>query len=79
MKIEKSSKTTWETLIWNMPLYQLLKKRKVQKLLLNVAVEPTANTSIMKFKATDVGLDNTKRITKKQCNEAFSTRIRGSG
>lgn len=54
-------------------------KRKVQKLLLNVAVEPTANTSIMKFKAKDVGLDNTKRITKKQCNEAFSTRIRGSG
>ena len=33
----------------------------------------------MKFKASDVALDNTKIITKKQCNESFSTRIKRSG
>ena len=36
---------------------------KVKELLLNVAFEPKADTSIMKFKASDVALDNTRRIT----------------
>ena len=41
-----------------------LEKTKVKELLLNAAVEPKAYTSIMKFKASDVALDKTKRITK---------------
>ena len=57
----------------NMPLYQPLKKplKKVKELLLNVAVEPKAYTSIMKFKASDVALDNTRRITKNNVRKRF--------
>ena len=56
-----------------MPLYQPLKKplKKVKELLLNVAVEPKAYTSIMKFKASDVALDNTRRITKNNVMKRF--------
>ena len=56
-----------------MPLYQPLKKplKKVKELLLNVAVEPKGYTSIMKFKASDVALDNTRRITKNNVMKRF--------
>ena len=46
-------------------------KSKVKELLLNVAVEPKAYTSIMKFKASDVALDNTRRITKNNVMKRF--------
>ena len=46
-------------------------KAKVKELLLNVAVEPKAYTSIMKFKASDVALDNTRRITKNNVMKRF--------
>ena len=38
-----------------------------------------AYTSINKFKASDVALVNTRRIERNYANEAFSTRIRGTG
>ena len=46
-------------------------KAKVKELLLNVAVEPKAYTSIIKFKASDVALDNTRRITKNNVMKRF--------
>ena len=39
---------------------------KVKELLLNVAVKPKAYTSIMKFEASDVALDNTSVSNKNQ-------------
>ena len=47
------------------------KKAKVKKLLVNVAVEPKVYTSIMKFKASDVALDNTRGITKNKVMKRF--------
>ena len=38
-----------------------------------------AYTSINKFKASDEALVNTRRIERNYVNEAFSTRIRGTG
>ena len=46
-------------------------KKKVKELLLNVVVEPKAYTSIIKFKASDVGVDNTRRITKNNVMKRF--------
>ena len=40
-------------------------------MLLNVTVEPKAYTAIMKFKASNVGLDNTRRITKNNVMKRF--------
>ena len=40
-------------------------------MLLNVTVEPKAYTTIMKFKASNVGLDNTRRITKNNVMKRF--------
>ena len=46
-------------------------KAKVKKLLLNVTVGPKAYTSIMKFKAGDVALDNARRLTKNNQMKRF--------
>ena len=46
-------------------------KEKVKELLLNVAVEPKAYRFIMKFKASDVALANTRRMTKNNVMKRF--------
>ena len=53
-----------------MPLYQLLKSEG-KRTATYVAVEPKVYTSIMKFKASDVALDNTRRITKNKVMKRF--------
>ena len=46
-------------------------KAKVKELLLNVAVEPKAYTSIMKIKESDEALGNRRRITKNSVMKHF--------
>ena len=40
-------------------------------MLLNVTLEPKAYTTIMKFKASNVGVDNARRITKNNVMKRF--------
>ena len=46
-------------------------KTRVKELLLNVAVEQKTYTSIMKVRANNVALDNTRRITKNNVMKRF--------
>ena len=64
-----------------MPLYQPLKKplKKVKELLLNVAVEPKAYTSIMKIKESDEALGNRRRITKNSVMKHFQQESEEAG